>query len=86
MLPEDVRILLSFFLTSSLELNNAKVYEPWYEPASEPVTRLGQPRRLPGSLPVAYPVIQVGNWSTGSDDVGLIQSTKAPKAPDYACL
>ena len=35
--------------------------------------------RLPGSLPVTYLVIQVGNWSTGSDDVGLIQSTKAPK-------
>ena len=35
--------------------------------------------RLPGSLPVGYLVTQVGNWGTGSDDVGLIQSTKAPK-------
>ena len=26
-----------------------------------------------------YLVTQVGNWVTGSDDVGLIQSTKAPK-------
>ena len=34
--------------------------------------------RLPGSLPVAYLVTQVGNWGSGSDDVGLIQSTKAP--------
>jgi len=31
-----------------------------------------------GNLPVVYFVTQVGNWGTGSDDVGLIQSTKAP--------
>ena len=24
-------------------------------------------------------VTQVGNWGTGNDDVGLLQSTKAPK-------
>ena len=35
--------------------------------------------RLPGNLPVVYLVTQVGNWGTGSDDVGVIQSTKAPK-------
>ena len=33
----------------------------------------------PGSLPVVYLVIQVGNWGTGNDDVGLIQSNKATK-------
>jgi hypothetical protein len=32
----------------------------------------------PGSLPVVYLVTQVGNWGLGNDDVGLIQSTKAP--------
>ena len=32
----------------------------------------------PGNLPVVYLVTQVGNWGTGNDDVGLIQSTKAP--------
>ena len=36
---------------------------------------VGRPR----SLPVAYLVTQVGNWGTGSDDVGLMKSTKAPK-------
>ena len=35
---------------------------------------MGRPR----NLPVAYPVTQVGNWGTGSDDVGLMKSTKAP--------
>ena len=34
--------------------------------------------RLPGNLPVVYLVTQDGIWGTGSDDVGLIQSTKAP--------
>ena len=38
--------------------------------------------RWPGNLPVVYFVIQVGNWGTGNDDVGLIQSTKAPKSTD----
>ena len=39
--------------------------------------RLGWWRdREPGSLPVAYLVTQVGNWGSGSDDVGLI---------DYIC-
>ena len=33
--------------------------------------------RLPGNLPVVYLVTQDTNWGTGSDDVGLIQSTKA---------
>ena len=37
---------------------------------------------IPESVPVAYLVIQVGNWSTGSDDVGSIQSTKSPKVGD----
>jgi len=32
-----------------------------------------------GNLPVVYLVTQDGIWGTGSDDVGLIQSTKAPK-------
>ena len=32
----------------------------------------------PSNLPVVYLVTQVGNWGTGSDDVGLIR-TKAPK-------
>ena len=36
--------------------------------------------RWPGSLPVVYLVTQVGNWGTGNDDVGLIQSTKAPSS------
>ena len=43
-----------------------------------------RPRQLavlmgrPSSLPVVCLVTQVGNWGTGSDDVGLIQSTQAP--------
>ena len=31
-------------------------------------------------------VTQVGNWGTGSDDVGLIQSTKAPNADRVSLL
>ena len=43
------------------------------------VTRLGWYLwHEPGSLPVVYLVTQVGNWGTRSDNVGLIQSTKAP--------
>ena len=34
---------------------------------------------LPGNSFVVYLVIQMGIWSTGSDDVGLTQSTKAPE-------
>ena len=34
---------------------------------------------LPFELPVVYLVTQDGIWGSGSDDVGLIQSTKAPK-------
>jgi hypothetical protein len=46
--------------------------------------RLGWWRdREPGSLPVAYLVTQVGNWGSGSDDVGLMQSTKAPLGSLY---
>ena len=41
---------------------------------------MGRPR----NLPVAYLVTQVGNWGTGSDDVGLIQSTKAPNQSSRA--
>ena len=40
--------------------------------------------REPGNLPVVYLVTQDGIWGTGSDDVGLIQSTKAPKGPHVA--
>ena len=39
------------------------------------------PCGLPGNSPVVYLVTQDGNWGTVSDDVGLIQSTKAPKHP-----
>ena len=43
------------------------------------VTRLGWCLwREPGSLPVVYLVTKNGIWGTGSDDVGLIQSTTAP--------
>ena len=45
------------------------------------VTRLGWYQwHEPGNLPVVYLVTQVGNWGTGNDDVGLIQSTKAPNS------
>ena len=43
--------------------------------------------RLPRNLPVVYLVTQVGIWGTGSDDVGLIQSTKAPgQGVGQACV
>ena len=44
-----------------------------------------QPRRLPGNLPVAYLVTQVGNWGSGSDDVGLMNSTKASIEEGVGC-
>ena len=48
--------------------------------SSAAVTRLGWCLwREPGNLPVVYLVTQDGIWGTGSDDVGFIQSTKAPK-------
>ena len=46
-------------------------------PSSPPLSKLDV--REPGNLPVAYLVTQDGIWGSGSDDVGLIQSTKAPK-------
>jgi hypothetical protein len=45
---------------------------------------LGAGWREPGNLPVVYLVTQDGIWGTGSDDVSLIQSTKAPKGFDHA--
>ena len=58
-----------------------------YEPTSEPLVhfvkwftshRLAQ-FGLPGNLPVVDLVTQDEIWGSGNDDVGLIQSTKAPK-------